>query len=127
MINSVYELCKKYSDNVYFSLLRQDYGRDKIRGSGEVCTPMDYENVISSDYLIFIAEDSMGCSIELGWASNMKKKVLTFIDKNYHQSELYRFINTITPTMSIEINTSEGYGKMKNKILNNVEEFFKEF
>ena len=56
----------------------------------------------------------------------MKKEILIFIDKNYHQSELIRFIDTITPTKKIYIDTSNGYLKEKEKITSELIQYLKE-
>ncbi len=122
-IDSVYMLLKEYGD-VYYPLKKEAYGKDKTAGSGDVCTKVDFDKVNSSDLIVAFPEDSQGVSVELGWASSKKKNVLIFIDKKYHQSELIRFIDTITPAMKINIDTTNGYLNEKNIILESIKKYF---
>ena len=123
VIDNVYELLKTYGET-YYPLKKEAYGNDKEAGSGEVCTKIDFDKVNEADLIVAFPEDSQGVSVEIGWASSAKKNILIFIDKNYHQSELIRFIDTITPTKKVAINTVNGYKHEENKILNSVKEYF---
>lgn len=120
LMNEVYSTCLEYTPQVYFPLMHEAYGSDKNAGSGEVCTPKDYEEVSKADIILAIPEISMGVSVEIGWASCQNKNILIFIDKAYHQSELIRFIDTITPTKKVSINTADGYGNEKEYILKEI-------
>lgn len=117
LMDEIYNLCIRYTSNVYFPLMHEAFGKDKKAGSGEVCTPKDYEEVSKADIILAIPEISMGVSVEIGWASCQNKDILIFIDKAYHQSELIRYIDTITPTKKINIDTSKGYQIEKEHIL----------
>lgn len=116
VMDKVYNLLTKYGET-YYPLKKEAYGEDKVSGSGEVCTKIDYEKVNEADIIVAFVEDSQGVSVEIGWASAAHKNIIIFIDKNYHQSELIRFIDTITPTHKIIINTSNGYRQEEEKIL----------
>ncbi len=122
-MNSVYELLCCYGET-YFPLKKEAYGEDKTAGSGEVCTKVDFDKVNESDIIVAFPEDSQGVSVEIGWASSSGKKLLVFIDKNYHQSELIRFIDTITPAVKINIDTSNGYKNIEKEILDKINEYF---
>ena len=122
-IDAVYELLSKYGE-VYYPLKKEAYGEDKKVGSGDVCTKIDFDKVNVADLIVAFPEDSQGVSVEIGWASSAKKNVIIFIDKKYHQSELIRFIDTITPTKKITIDTTNGYINVKDIILKNIEEYF---
>ena len=122
-IDSVYELLSKYGE-VYYPLKKEAYGEDKKAGCGSVCTKIDFEQVNSADLIVEFPEDSQGVSVEIGWASSAKKNIIIFIDKRYHQSELIRFIDTITPTKKIFIDTTDGYLNVKDVILKNIKEYF---
>ena len=122
-IDSVYELLSKYGE-VYYPLKKEAYGEDKKAGCGSVCTKIDFEQVNSADLIVAFPEDSQGVSVEIGWASSAKKNIIIFIDKRYHQSELIRFIDTITPTKKIVIDTTDGYLNVKDVILKNIKEYF---
>lgn len=123
IIDAVYELLSKYGE-VYYPLKKEAYGEDKKAGSGDVCTKIDFDKVNAADLIVAFPEDSQGVSVEIGWASSAKKNVIIFIDKKYHQSELIRFIDTITPTKKITIDTTNGYINVKDIILKNIEEYF---
>lgn len=123
VVNGIYEYLSK-EHNVYYPLKKEAFGQDKTTGSGDVCTPIDFKEVNKADIIVAIPEASMGVSVEIGWASSSHKNVLIFIDKKYHQSELIRYIDTITPAKKIYIDTSEGYGKEKEKILEEVKKYF---
>lgn len=126
VISEVYEILKENFSYVYFPLKEESFGKDKVNGSGEVCTPKDHLEVKKADIIIAIPEVSMGVSVEIGWASEMKKNILIFIDKNYHQSELIRHIDTIAPTKKIYIDTSNGYLNEKNKIISKLKTYLLE-
>lgn len=123
VIDSVYELLKKYGET-YYPLKKEAYGKNKIAGSGDVCTKIDFDKVNESDIIIVFPEDSQGVSVEIGWASAAQKNIVIFIDRKYHQSELIRFIDTITPTKKVYIDTTNGYNKEKEKILNEIKLYF---
>lgn len=123
-LDKVYELCSKYAET-YYPLKKEAYGEDKTLGSGDVCTKIDFQKVNEADLIVAFPEDSMGVSVEIGWASSAQKNIVIFIDKNYHQSELIRFIDTITPTKKVNIDTKEGYKKEQEKILNEIENYLR--
>lgn len=125
VVNEVYEMLKEYGIP-YFPLKKEAYGADKKSGSGEVCTKIDFDKVNESDYIVAFPEDSMGVSVEIGWASSVQKNILIFIDKKYHQSELIRFIDKITPAVKVNIDTSSGYLKEKEKIKKAIRDYFGE-
>lgn len=124
-IDKVYELLCKHGE-VYYPLKKEAYGEDKTTGSGEVCTKVDFDKVNEADLIVAFPEDSQGVSVEMGWASSAKKNVLIFIDKNYYQSELIRFIDTVTPAVKVNINTCDGYKKQEKEILDAVNKYFGE-
>lgn len=126
VINGIYDITKTNCSNVYFPLKKEAFGEDKVSGSGEICTPKDHIEVTNADIIIALPETSMGVSVEIGWASEMKKEILIFIDKKYHQSELIRYIDTITPAKKVYIDTSNGYLKEKDKIISELKKFLLE-
>lgn len=106
-IKKVYKICCNYSDNVFLALEREKYGKNKMYGSD--CTIADYNEMKTTDILVAIPEDSMGVSVEIGWASAMKKKIVVFCDKKYHQSELIKSINSIVDGKRVNIDSTNGY------------------
>lgn len=105
-IREIYDLCKLYVDNTFLALEREEYGKKKMYGSD--CTLADYNEMLDTDLLIAFPEDSMGVSVELGWASALKKQILVFVDKKYRQSELVKSINCISNGVRVDIDTSDG-------------------
>lgn len=106
-IKKVYKICNKYSNKVFLALEREQYGKNKMYGSD--CTMADYNEMKNTDILVAIPENSMGVSVEIGWASAMGKKIIVFCDKKYHQSELVKSINSITEGKKINIDSTNGY------------------
>jgi len=113
-IKEIYGLCKEYRENVILALDREEYGKKKMYG--DECTTLDYKEMKDTDLLIAFPENSAGVAVELGWASAMKKTILVFTDKKYHQSELVKSINSITEGENIEIDTRKGYKSQINII-----------
>ena len=122
-MDNVYKLLCNYGET-YYPLKKEAYGADKTAGSGNVCTKIDFDKVNEADLIVAFPEDSQGVSVEIGWASSVNKKILIFIDKNYHQSELIRFIDTITPTVKVNIDTVKGYKNVEKQILNEINKYF---
>ncbi len=122
-MDNVYKLLCNYGET-YYPLKKEAYGADKTAGSGDVCTKIDFDKVNEADLIVAFPEDSQGVSVEIGWASSVNKKILIFIDKKYHQSELIRFIDTITPTVKVNIDTVKGYKNVEKQILNEINKYF---
>lgn len=122
-MDNVYKLLCNYGET-YYPLKKEAYGTDKTAGSGDVCTKIDFDKVNEADLIVAFPEDSQGVSVEIGWASSVNKKILIFIDKNYHQSELIRFIDTITSTVKVNIDTVKGYKNVEKQILNEINKYF---
>ena len=114
-IRSIVSLCREYSDNVFIALEREQYG--KLRMLGDTCTPDDYDKMNDATYLVAIPEDSMGVSVEIGWASAKKKDILLILDKNYRASEIVKHIHTVTGGDKIVIDTTKkSYSDQKESI-----------
>lgn len=122
-IKDIIQFCRQYFKEVYIALEREEFGKKKMYGSD--CTIPDYEAIKESDVLLAIPEDSMGVSIEIGWASALKKEVIVLLDKNYKQTELCKAINSITPGTTINIDTTNGYNEHKKYIYDTLKNYFK--
>lgn len=122
-IKEVVKFCKKYFKNVFIALEREEYGKKKMYGS--LCTSLDFKELQQSDVLLAIPEDSMGVSVEIGWASALKKEVIVITDSKYRQSELCKSINCITPGEAINIDSTNGYDKEIKNIYSILEQYFK--
>lgn len=123
MMDEIYKTCKSFTNNVYFPLQEEAFGSDKTKGSGEFCTPKDFQMVTGADVIVAVPEISMGVSAEIGWASSAKKHVFVVIDSNYHQSEIIRFIDTITPTKKIYINSADGYHASIHTVVESLKDY----
>ena len=113
-IREIYAHCKTMCSNVFIALEREEFGKKKMYG--EKCTVPDFIEMQDTDVLIAFPEDSMGVSVEIGWASVLKKEIVVFIDKKYKQSELVKAINSITPGKRIDIDSSNGYNSLIENI-----------
>lgn len=120
-IKEIYLLCQNYSKKVFLALEREEYGKNKMYGAD--CTIADFNEMKDTDLLIAFPEDSMGVSVEIGWASMQKKEILLFIDSKYKQSELVKSINSITKGKRININTTKGYKDNINIIKKHIKEY----
>lgn len=120
-IKEIYSLCQNYSNKVFLALEREEYGKNKMYGAD--CTIADFNEMKDTDLLIAFPEDSMGVSVEIGWASMQQKEILVFIDSKYKQSELVKSINSITKGKRIDINTSKGYKDSTNLIKKYIKEY----
>jgi len=78
----VYAMCLEYANEVFLALKREEYGAKPLLSYS--CL-MDYEELLSSDLIIAIPEDSMGVAVELGWATAMNKKIILILDKFKHE------------------------------------------
>lgn len=122
-IKNIISFCRKHFSNVYIALEREEFGKKKMYGSD--CTIPDYETIRDFDILLAIPEDSMGVSVEIGWASAFGKEVIVLIDEKYRQSELCKAINSITPGTTIKINSTNGYEEQLEYIYTKLENYFK--
>lgn len=121
-IKDLVKLCRKYFKEVYIALEREEYGKKKMYGS--ICTILDYRKIETIDTLLAIPEDSMGASIEIGWASSLQKEVIVITDKKYKQSELVKSINCITEGTTINIDSTNGYKSIKKELFNKLKDYF---
>ncbi|WP_054742641.1 nucleoside 2-deoxyribosyltransferase [Cellulosilyticum ruminicola] len=114
-IISIYELCKKYSDDVFFALDREKFGKERMQD--DVCTPLDFVGMKDTDLVIAIPEDSMGVAVELGWASALGKEIILILDQEYKYSPLVKALGTVTPCEIIELPEEDKYNLAQNEIL----------
>ena len=120
-MKEIYSYIENYTDKIAFSLKREEYGKKKMWG--DVCTPLDYEDIKNCKYLIAFPEDSCGVAVELGWASAMQKEMLVFVDENHRTSELVKYINLVTSAKVVTINTINGYEAVMPTIKKEIDEF----
>ena len=106
-IECLYKNLKTKYKNVFLALEREKYGENKMEGSE--CTPLDFEEMKSTDILIALPEDSMGVAVEVGWASALNKEIVLILDQKYVVSPLIECIGTVTDCKSYSINTNNSY------------------
>ena len=91
-IKNIYDFCQDISAITFLALDREEYGKKKMYGSD--CTTADFNEIQNTDLLIAFPEDSMGVSVELGWASALGIETIVFIDKKY-KGDIERFLDDI--------------------------------
>lgn len=94
-IEKTYEICQKYTSNIFLALRREEYGKKLMK---DTCTELDFEEMKNSDIIVAIPEDSKGTAVELGWASCMKKKVILLLDQNQRYTPLILSLKDVTDT-----------------------------
>lgn len=94
-IEKIYEICQKYTSNIFLALHREEYGKKLMK---DTCTELDFEEMKNSDIIVAIPEDSKGTAVELGWASCMKKKVILLLDQNKRYTPLISGLKDVTDT-----------------------------
>lgn len=94
-IEKTYEICQKYTSNIFLALRREEYGKKLMK---DTCTELDFEEMKNSDIIVAIPEDSKGTAVELGWASCMKKKVILLLDQNQRYTPLISSLKDVTDT-----------------------------
>lgn len=118
-IQKLAALCRSYGVQVFLALERENYGANRMPNYS--CA-MDYEEMKDSDLVIAIPDDSMGVSVELGWASALKKTILIVLDRNKKYSPLVYKLNEITPGNPIwheeEILSEETLRQIKRELDN---------
>lgn len=90
----LYELCLGVAPNVFLALKREEYGSKPLESYS---CKMDLDEMIDSDLIIAIPDDSMGVAVELGWASAHNKYIVLLLNKQQNYSALVKNITTITP------------------------------
>lgn len=122
-MREIYSKVLEKTNNVAFSLEREQYGKNRMWG--DVCTQLDFKDVKESDFIVAFPENSGGVAVELGWASAMGKEILVFVDEHYRTSELIKFIHLVTPAKIVKINTNNGYEPVMEKIKFEIDDYFK--
>ena len=122
-IKNIYDFCQDISAITFLALDREEYGKKKMYGSD--CTTADFNEIQNTDLLIAFPEDSMGVSVELGWASALGIETIVFIDKKYKQSELVKSINSIVKGKAFNIDTTYGFLSQIDIIKNAIHSYAK--
>lgn len=120
-IKDIYAFCQDISSTTFLALDREEYGKKKMYGSD--CTTADFNEIQNTDLLIAFPEDSMGVSVELGWASALGIETIVFVDKKYKQSELVKSINSIVNGKAFNIDTTNGFFDQIDTIKNAIRSY----
>lgn len=89
----LYELCLQRTPNVFLALKREEYGTKPLESYS---CKMDLDELLDSDLVIAVPDDSMGVAVELGWASASNKTIVLLLEKQQIYSALVKNITTIT-------------------------------
>lgn len=98
-INNITENLKKSDFTVFLALEREEFGNKRMED--DVCTYLDYQEMLSTDYLLALPEDSQGVAVEIGWASAHNKKIVLFQNTEIKNSPLINAINTVATDCEI--------------------------
>lgn len=112
-IEKLYNVCQRYTTEVFLALRREEYGKKMMK---DTCTVLDFEEMKTSDLVVAIPEDSKGTAVELGWASCMKKKIILLLDRNQRYTPLISGLKDITETEIIWYD-----GKLNEVVLSDVD------
>lgn len=104
-IKIIYKKCCAFSKNVFLALEREKYGKALMEG--HECTLFDYREMIDSDIVIALPEDSMGVAVELGWASAMRKQIFLILDDRYTYSPLIESLDIISTVTILHVPSRE--------------------
>lgn len=116
-INKVYDICTNYADEVFLALKREEFGKNIM---SDVCTELDYKEMMTSDLVVAIPDDSKGKAVELGWASVMKKRIILILNTRIRYTPLITGLNDITDTVTVWYD-----GELNNKVLSQITEAIK--
>ena len=94
-IERIYDICQKYTSNIFLALRREEYGKKLMK---DICTELDFEEMKNSDIIVAIPEDSKGTAVELGWARCMKKRIILILDHTQRYTPLVSGLKDITDT-----------------------------
>ena len=117
-IEKIYEICEKYTSNIFLALRREEYGKKLMK---DTCTELDFKEMKTSDVVVAIPEDSKGTAVELGWASCMNKKIILILDSSQKYTPLISRLKDITDTEIIWYER-----KIDERIIDTIEEKIRE-
>ena len=115
-LNQIKTILKYLRDKGYEVLNaheRESWGKDWY--PSEVCTPLDFQGIQSSDILIAILGNppSGGVHVELGWASAFRKRIIVCLNEGYPYSNLVLGLWKIT---SVEFIEYRDFEEIMNKL-----------
>ena len=82
--------------SVFLAHYREKWGKNLM--SADVCTPLDYEEMKKTDFVIAYPgkKISGGVHIELGWASSLGKPIVLLLENGVNYSPLVMGLGTVT-------------------------------
>lgn len=111
------EIINNEGYDVHLALERENWGKDFW--TDEECTKKDHDEIKDSFAIIAFLDSTFsgGVHIELGWASEMKKKIIILTNKKDNLCSLIKGIKTITDCEFIEFDEYlELYNKLTEEI-----------
>ena len=112
-IEALYNICQKHAPKVFLALRREEYGKKLMK---DTCTELDFKEMLTTDLLVAIPEDSKGTAVEIGWASYMGKKILLILNKHQKYTPLISGLKDIADVETIWYN-----GELDNEVLSKVD------
>ncbi|MGE4172808.1 MAG: nucleoside 2-deoxyribosyltransferase [Methylocystis sp.] len=77
-IRGIFAVLKEESDETFLALARERWGAAIMQG--DICTPLDFEEMRRCDLVVAYPGTSCGVAIELGWASALGKPIILLLD-----------------------------------------------
>lgn len=77
-IRAIFAVLKEESDETFLALARERWGAAVMQG--DICTPLDFEEMRRCDLVVAYPGGSCGVAIELGWASALGKPIILLLD-----------------------------------------------
>lgn len=98
-ITNITDRLKKDGFKVFLALEREEFGVKRMKD--EVCTYLDYQEMLNTDIFLAIPEESQGVAVEIGWASALNKKIVLFQNPKIPNSPLINAIDTVAKECTI--------------------------
>lgn len=92
-IRDLHQLCLAASDSVFLALEREAWGANLM--TANVCTPLDYKEMLACDAVVAYPGASSGVAVELGWASALRKPIILILDEGAAYTPMITGLNTL--------------------------------
>jgi hypothetical protein len=105
-LERIIEALKMKGYQIRSSHIREDWGNNIMKPPEFV--PKDHESIKESDVVLAYIDDcSTGLYIELGWASNLRKKIIILLKADVRYSPMLDGLHNLCKTHIFKFQTSE--------------------
>lgn len=108
-IRKIYQMLREESDETFLALERERWGDELMQGN--VCTPLDFQEMRRCDMVIAYPGTSCGVAVELGWASALGKPIVLLLETASDYTPMIRELGRL-PGARVDIvwlDTVEGF------------------